>query len=224
MLQRIIFWGFVGAVAAAGCGHGQMVPAEAANVVPGAPTYAASEVQGVRIAAGGAAWEGRPKDLGEHLTPVKVRIVNHSGKPLRVLYEDFVLAGRRGHTYRALPVVPIDHDARDQLRPTFSSVNFFVGPRYHDVYPSLPAWERQLPRDETFYQRQFGRWSEDLPTSEMKRMALPEGVLADGGQITGFVYFEDATARESRLTFRAELAGDDDGETVASIEIPFEVD
>src|SRR5207253_3581790 len=63
------------------------------------------------------------------------------------LYEDFVLAGARGRKYRPLPVVPIDHDARNPLRPTFASVNFFVGPRYHDVYPSLPAWERQLPRD-----------------------------------------------------------------------------
>jgi hypothetical protein len=214
----------VATLLAGGCGHGQLRPAETATVVPGAPDYGASEVDGVRIAAAGAGWDGRPKDLDQHMTPVKVRIVNHSGKPVRVLYEDFVLAGARGHKYRPLPVVPIDHDARDPLSPIFASVNFFVGPRYHDVYPSLPAWERQLPRDETFYDRQFGRWSEDLPTREMKRMALPEGVLADGGQITGFVYFEEATRRESRVTFRAELAGDDDGETVASIEIPFEVD
>ena len=207
-----------------GCGHGQLRPAETATAVPGAPDYAASEVDGVRIAAAGAGWDGSPKDLDQRLTPVKVRIVNHSGKALRILYEDFVLAGARGHKYRPLPVVPIDHDARDTLRPIFASVNFFVGPRYHDVYPSLPAWERQLPRDETFYDRQFGRWSEDLPTREMKRMALPEGVLADGGQLTGFVYFEEATKRERRVTFQAELAGDDDGETVASIEIPFDVD
>jgi hypothetical protein len=224
MSLRIALSGFAVVLFGVGCGHGQLRPAKAASVVPGAPSYAACEVQGVRVAAGGTAWEGQPKDLGQRLTPVKVRIINHSGKALRVLYEDFELAGVRGRKYRPLPVVPIDHDARDQLRPSFSAVNFFVGPRYHDVYPSLPTWERQLPRDETFYDRQYGRWSDDLPTREMKRMALPEGVLADGGQLTGFVYFEDATARESRVTFRAELAGDDDGETVALIEIPFEID
>jgi hypothetical protein len=223
--NRIVHWGFgAAALVAAGCGHGRMRPAETAHVVPGAPTYAALEVDGVRIAAGGDEWAGSPKDLGERLTPVKVRIVNHSGKPLRVLYEDFELAGARGRKYRPLPVVPIDHDARDPVRPTFGADKFFVGPRYHDIYPSLPAWERQLPRDESFYQRQYGRWSAELPTREMKRMALPEGVLADGGQITGFVYFEDATRRESRVTFRADLAGDDDGQTVAAIEIPFEID
>lgn len=199
------------------------MPAASAQRVPGAPAYAASEVDGVRIAAAGDDWSGRPVDLGRQMTPVKVRIINHSGRPLRVLYEDLMLDGGRGHRYRPLPVVPIDHDARATLEPTFGAEKFFVGPRYHDVYPSLPPWERQLPRDEAFYQNQYGRWPGALPTPEMKRMALPEGVLADGGQITGFVYFEDATA-ERHITFRAELAADDDGQTLASIEIPFQVE
>jgi hypothetical protein len=222
--QKIVFANLaaVAALAAAGCGHGRMLPAESANMVPGAPNFAASEVDGVRIAAGGE-WEGRPKNLSDHLTPLKVRIINRSGKAVRVLYEDFVLAGARGRKYRPLPVVPIEHSARERLRPSFAAQKFFVGPRYRDVYPSLPAWERQIPRDEEFYQRQYDRWSSDLPTREMKRMALPEGVLADGGQITGFVFFEDAASRESKVTFRADLAGDEDGETVASIEIPFQI-
>jgi hypothetical protein len=55
-------------------------------------------------------------------------------------------------------------------------------------------------------------------------MALPEGVLGNGGQISGVLYFEEATNREDRLVFRAELTDGDDGDPVASIEIPFRVE
>src|SRR4051794_1750294 len=91
--RNISLPGLAVATLLAGCGHGQLRPAESATTVPGAPDYAASEVDGVRVAAAGTGWDGRPTDLGQRMTPVKVRIVNHSGKPLRVLYEDFVLAG-----------------------------------------------------------------------------------------------------------------------------------
>jgi hypothetical protein len=64
-------------------------------------------------------------------------------------------------------------------------------------------------------------------------MALPEGVLADGGRVAGFIYFEEATRRERALVLRATLEpeaqpGDDTGAdtgapggTPAEIEIPF---
>ena len=55
----------------------------------------------------------------------------------------------------------------------------------------------------------------------MRRMGLPEGVLADGGDISGFIYFEDATKRERRLTFRAEFADEQGGDQLAEITIPF---
>jgi hypothetical protein len=207
-----------------GCGHGRMTPAQTAHVVPGAPNAAIAQDQGVRVAASAEDWRGRPVDLAKRVTPVKVRIVNHSGKPLRILYERFELTGARDRVYRPLPVVPIDHAQESTVDPTYGAVNFYVGPRYHDVYPSLPAWSQPLPRDGEFYGRQYQRWTKDLPSAEMQRMALPEGVLADGGQVSGFIYFEEATNRESRLLFRADLEDGNDGQPVASIEIPFRVE
>lgn len=207
-----------------GCGHGRMTPAPSAHVVPGAPNAASAQEQGVRVAASVEDWRGRPLDLPKLMTPLKVRIVNQSGKPLRILYERFELAGGRGRVYRPLPVVPIDHDREAAVNPTFGAANFYVGPRYHDVYPTLPAWSQPLPRDTEFYDRQYERWSKDLPSTEMQRMALPEGVLADGGQVSGFLYFEQATGREDRLLFRAGLDDGNDGQPVASIEIPFRIE
>jgi len=210
---------------ATGCGHGRMLPAKAADVVPGAPSAAFAEEAGIRIAADGDDWTGRPADLPERFTPVKVRIVNRSGKPLLLLDERFSLAGRHGHKYRPLPVIPIDAPASvGPLRPIYAADRFFVAPRFHDVYPSLLPWSEPLPRTAQLYERQYHRWAGDLPTREMRRMALPEGVLADGGQISGFLYFENATAHETDFVFTAKLEDGEDGTPVTSIEIPFRVE
>src|SRR6185312_3992245 len=101
--------------------------------------------------------------------------------------------------------------------------SFFVAPKLHDSYPSLDPWSAPLPRDDDFYARQYGRWDKDLPTRPMRRMALPEGVLADGGEISGFLYFENATRREKRVTFQADLGAPPQGDEITQIEIPFVV-
>jgi hypothetical protein len=213
---------------AAACGHGRLLPASTAHVVPGAPESAVAEQDGVRVAADADDWRGKPVDLATRLTPVKVRIVNHSGKPIRILYERFALAGAHGRVYRPLPPTMLAEAAGvshgEAVQPIFASESFFVGPRLHDVYPSLTPWPRPLPRTESFYDRQWRRWKQDLPTTEMRRMGLPEGVLADDGQISGFLYFENATDRERRVVFKADLDDDDDGSEVTSIEIPFQVE
>jgi hypothetical protein len=228
IMERIALPSLLVTWAIAGCGHGRMLPGSAARVVPGAPSAAVAEDNGVRVAANGDDWSDRPEDLPDRLTPVKVRIVNKSGRPIRILYESFALTGARGRLYRPLPLIPVQHqhpvDSAGTLRPIFAAANFFVAPRYHDIYPSLPAWSEPLPRDPDFSQEQYRRWHDDLPTREMQRLGLPEGVLGDGGQISGFLYFENVTGREARLTFDADL---DDGQTgvqVALIEIPFRVE
>jgi hypothetical protein len=209
----------------AGCSHGVLLPADSANVVPGAPTVAFDERGGVRVSVNGDDWKGDPGDLADHLTPLKIRVVNRSGQALQILYERFSLVGANGRTYRPLPVVPLLHDGggAPRLLPIFSSANFFVGPRYRDVYPSLNAWPDPLPRDDTFYQRQFRRWGTMHPTAQMQRSALPEGVLGDGGEMSGFLYFENATRHEDRLRFKAEIDEGRDGQLVANIELPLRV-
>jgi hypothetical protein len=222
-LARLTFGAAVGL--AAGCGHGQLLPADSANLVPGAPDSAFAEEGGIRVAVSGDDWRGDPKDLGDHLTPVKVRVVNRSGHPVQILYERFSLVGGGGHTYRPLPVVPLDHQGSGaRLLPFFATANFFVGPRYHDVYPSLDAWPDPLPRDDAFYDRQYRRWGPMHPTVQMMRSALPEGVLGDGGEMSGYLYFENATRHEHRVKFRVELDEGHGAEVVASVDVPLRVD
>ncbi len=205
-----------------------MLPATSAHTIPGAPEAAAAEAAGIRVSAEGDDWDASPADLSTRLTPVKVRIVNHSGAPARIEYQRFTLVGAHGHVYRAIPIVPLDHaspvDSTGTITPIYAASNFFVAPRYHDVYPTLHAWPRPLARDDASSDQPSQRWERGLPTGPMRRLGLPEGVLADGGEISGFIYFEDATQRERRLTFRADFEDEQHGDQLAKVTIPFRVE
>ncbi|HVV51305.1 MAG TPA: hypothetical protein VHO06_16670 [Polyangia bacterium] len=211
----------------ASCGQERMLPAASAHTVPGAPETASEEVGGVRVSADGDDWEARPSDLPDRLTPVKVRIINHSGAPAVIEYERFKLVGSHGRTYQALPLLPAEQATSlrrlGTIDPVYAASNFFVAPRYHGVYPTLSPWAQPLARDDSSFGERYRLWDDGLPTRSMERMGLPEGVLADGGEISGFLYFEDATKHESRLTFHADIDDVKTGDQLADIAIPFRV-
>jgi hypothetical protein len=215
------------AAAAVGCGHGALTPASSARVVPNAPTAAYSVADGVRCSANVGAWNGREDELPRFLVPVKVRIKNDSGQPIRVLYEDFALVGSKGRSYHPVPVLPIDADARKQipkLAPIYASSKFFVAPGFRDVYATLEPWTAPLQRDDALYDRLFRRWGKQPPPLDVLRVALPEGVLDEGGVVTGYLFFESPLDKEDRVTFAAIFDGGDGRATVASIEIPFKIE
>lgn len=210
-----------------GCGHGTLVPASSARIVPDAPTAAYSVAEGVRCSANVGAWNGRENEIPSFVVPVKVRIKNTSGQPIRVLYEDFALIGRKGRTYHPVPVLPVDAGARKRipsLNPIYASSKFFVAPGFHDVYATLEPWTTPLPRDEHLYDQLYSRWGKQLPALDVLRVALPEGVLDDDGVVTGYLFFESPLDKEDRVTFEATFGGGDGRTTVASIEIPFMID
>ncbi len=78
------------------------------------PAYA--EVAGVRIWAQ-SEWSGSPPRLWDTLSPVKVTLENHSGRPLRVGYREFSLVGASGFHYSALPPFPVQAPVSDVARP-----------------------------------------------------------------------------------------------------------
>jgi hypothetical protein len=213
------------ALLALSCAEGKMLPAASAHVIPGAPETATAEREGVRVSADGDDWAAAPADLPTRLTPVKVRILNHSGAPVLIAYRQFALVGAHGHLYRAIPPVPLEHaeGSGGTIEPVYAASNFFVAPRLHDVYPTLAAWSQPLDRDGDTSAERYQLWGRDLPTRAIRRMGIPEGVLADGGEISGFLYFENATRRESRLTFRADIDGAQSGDRLTKIELPFRV-
>jgi len=211
---------------ASGCGHGVMRPGPQARVVSGEPQAAYSVVEGVRCSADVGAWRSKVDDLPGGVVPVKVWIKNESGHAIRLLAEDFVMVGKSGHSYRPVPVVALAGEGagpRD-IEPMYASSKFYVAPRLHDVYSSLEPWRAPLQRDEQLYDRQFKRWGKRRPTLQMIRMALPEGVLDDGGMISGFLYFENPLDAESKVNFEADFGRDDGSGTVAAIEIPFRIE
>jgi hypothetical protein len=215
------------AAASLGCGHGTLVPASSASVVPNAPTAAYSVVEGVRCSANVGAWNGREDEIPSFLVPLKIRIKNDSGRPIRVLYQDFALTGRKGRSYRPVPVLPMDVDARKaipKLIPIYAASKFFVAPGFHDVYATLEPWKAPLERDEELYDRLFRRWGDRRPPLDVLRAALPEGVLDDGGVVTGYLFFESPLDKESRVSLEATFGGGDGQTTVASIEIPFKIE
>ena len=180
--------------AALGCAQGRLLPAASAHVIPDVPSAAAAEDSGVRVSAEANDWSAAPEDLAERLTPIKVRIVNRSGGPVQILYQQFALVGgARAAVSAAAADAAVDDPNAPAVHPVYAASNFFVAPRLHGVYPSLDPWSAPLQRDDAFYARQYQRWDEGLPSRPMRRMALPEGVLADRGEISGFLYFENAT-------------------------------
>lgn len=44
-----------------------------------------------------------------------------------------------------------------------------------------------------------------MPTREMERVGLPEGVLAGGCEVAAFLYLPNVTEKEKRLRFKADL-------------------
>jgi len=57
----------------------------------------------------------------------------------------------------------------------------------------------------------------------MLKQALPEGTLAPGGSISGFLYFQGITERERQVTLQARLVDAETGEKFGELGIPFEV-
>jgi len=192
--------------------------------VPGAPGAAYVTADGVRCSADVEAWEGRPGELPRNVTPIKVRIVNSSGSPIRLLYQDFALVGKNGRRYMPLPVLPIAPAAgAGRLDPIYASTNFFVAPRFKDVYQGLAAWPQPLGRDDALYEDQYRLWGDARPALDVVRKSLPEGVLANGGSISGFLYFENPLGHEERVMFEAELDNGEGQATVSEVKIPFRV-
>src|SRR3569832_2001549 len=165
-----------GLAAVIGCGHGRLVPSDAAKLVYGTNAAAFVVADGLRCTAESTAWEGRPGELPPSVMPIKVRIRNDSDKPVRVRYEDFAQLGANGRRYRSLPLVPLQHGGTTALRPIYAASKFFVAPLLHDVYPDLPVWANALPRYVPLYFLLYAMGGPSGPDRHVRREGLPEGM------------------------------------------------
>ena len=207
-----------------GCAGGvDLAPAPQADTVPTGPGRGAEAVKGgIRIAAFVDAWSARPEDLNEEVTPIRVRITNRGDDSISLRYRDFQLTSQ-GRTFAAIPPYDVEGEIVKAI-PTFGypyrgfEVAPYLSPYYHDLTP----FAGPFPYDAPYYGRYYPAALEiELPTQAMLELALPEGVLQPGGDVTGFLYFENVGDQVQRLIFRATPSNANTGEPIGTLTIPF---
>lgn len=220
----------------AGCAsRPQLVPAPGAETVAPGGTIARASAADVTITVDPNAWRGGVS-ITNAVTPMHVRIENGSGEKLAIRYRQFAMLGETGERYAALPPYEIRgtvagagparrYPPVDRLG--FTHERFYVAPFYHVMYPSLAVYHgHPFFFDPFYYDGYYPRWSRvrtELPTPEMLRVALPEGVLEEDGVLAGFLYFEPFEPQASPVTFQADVVDIVSGETLGTVAIPFVV-
>lgn len=154
-------------------------------------------------------WPG-PAKITRELTPVKVRIENGGSDSVLVSYNRFRMVGADGRQYRALPLYKVEGTAekptiRDPFEirePKFAHSGFALAPFYSRVYRGVPVADGFIA-DPVYYDLYDGYYSgKPLPTTGMRRRAVPEGVLSPGGHVEGFLYFEEIPRSADNLALR----------------------
>lgn len=216
----------------------QLTPAPGAEIVQLNGTAATASSAGVTVTAEASGWPG-PVDIEDVVTPMRVTIENGSERAIRIRYSEFALVSEQGRRYAALPPYGVKGTVREPLmarryRPIdpigFDYRYFRVAPHYRSVYPSLSVYTADpFFFDPYYYSHYYPYWQRvrvELPTREMLRRALPEGVLAEGGRLEGFLYFErvEETRDAMPVRFHADLVDVATGRMFATIHIPFVAD
>ncbi len=175
-------------------------------------------------------------DIESAVTPVKVNITNNGKETLLIRYSEFKLVAADGTTYQALPLYKIDTSVTTSLpgiydpitSPGFLYRGFRVAPYYGGLYPGIPRFGGP------FGFGRFGRYGwggydtafgtglarVQLPTPEMYRNVLPEGVLDPGGSLQGWLYFQHVDNRKGDITFDASVMSVQ-GQDLGSLSIPY---
>jgi hypothetical protein len=237
----------------AGCAahRAYLVPAPTDNLANGGHS-AVAESNGVKVVVTPNQWNGTPRDLPNKVTPVKVRIVNHSNQPLRVVYGDFTLQTQQGTSLAALPPSEIrgtqyisqnimpgqarlveaawrdedsgDDEGRVLISPGFDSDNFYYAPYWSYGYAGLSPWPYGWAPDQGYYNMYYPYMQQvHLPTQSMLRKGIPEGVIKPGGYVDGFLYFKKVDPSLNEVSFVAKLQDAKTGRQFGTISVPLEV-
>ena len=197
---------------------------------------ATATAEGLTIEATADAWPGLPS-IENEVTPMKITLLNDSDRELRVRYSSFALVNESGKRFAALPPYGVTGTVDGPrlathvtpvVRPGFHAHRFRLAVPYRVVYPTMAtasdvSYVYVDPRYYAFYYPYWERIKVQLPTPEMLRRVLPEGVLDPGGELEGFLYFEYAGDQSpgTRVRFHADLVDAETSQMFASIHIPF---
>lgn len=190
------------------------------------------EVAGVRAVVDSDAWQGDP-EVNELVTPIKLEISNGSDQPLRIRFPNFALLGAHDR-YSVLPVFGFENVEGTVMLiegyapvavPEFSHEEYYVTDYYSAAYPGFTTYEHALVLDEPYYSRYTVAWDDlPLPTEEMQRWALPEGVLPPGSSLSGFLFFEGLHPGEAQVNFLAQFENAETGDYFGAVTVPMEAE
>jgi len=179
----------------AGCAAERAVLVPAPNAtLASEPGSAQGSDKGVTVIVQANAWNDFPRGLERDLVPLRVTISNHTGRPLALRYDNFVLIAADNRRYSDIPPDQIKGNDFERLGPYWA---------YSDAY--YPVDVR-------------------LPTEAMLQQAISQGVVADSAETSGFLYFPTPTEKSPAITFSAALVDARTGETFGVIDVPLRVE
>ncbi|MCO6432081.1 MAG: hypothetical protein J5J00_14575 [Deltaproteobacteria bacterium] len=188
---------------------------------------------GVQVRAVHVSWPG-PFPIERHVTPLKVRLINESGAPLNVQYENISLVNEKGAVYHALPPFKIEGEVSTLTEsyayhpfyePGFYFDRYYVHYPYSAVYPTIPVAPYNYHFGYPLFRYPWHTvvWRADLPTPDMLAGAIPEGVLDHEGSVAGFLYFEKVNYDDKTVNLKMDLKNAENSETAVSLTLPFKV-
>jgi hypothetical protein len=204
-----------------------LAPAPGAMAAAAGPGSGAMATEaGVTVKARAGAWSGLPRNLEAESIPLLVEVTNSSDRPINLRYNDVQLVAPGGQTFHAIPPFRVEGEVAQTVdAPAYVATGFRVAPYLSRYYPLYDRVTGEFVFDPRYYSTYVpARVQIELPTSDMIRMALPEGVLDAGGSITGFLYFEDVEDLDiPQVDFTINLIDAESGEQFGTIRIPFVV-
>ena len=143
-------------------------------------------------------------------------------------YKDDSLVTSSGSVYYPLPPYRIRGEvtSAEPVTPAFAYNRFLIVPGYAPFYRwDFDDWGGPFDFDWDYYPTYYRVWGVHLPTRDMIRHAIPEGVLENGGRLSGFLYFPkvDRRHQEEGLKFSIDLVDASTQEHIGQITIPFEI-
>ncbi len=187
--------------------------------------------QKVKVTVTADAWKG-DSTIENYVTPLKFSVENNNEQPIKITYENIDLINKKDNdVYSALPVYKVTGEAENaKLADNYEVVvdakvkhkEFFVYPLYTGVYTDLPTTDYPFYEDSAFYSEYYNVWDDTgLPTPEMRKEALPEGILAQGGSLSGFIFFQKVDPDLKQVTLSMDIVNAETNKVFGKIEIPF---
>ena len=187
------------------------------------PDAASDSIAGIHMLVETQSWSGDPQ-IKSKVIPIRVTIQNKSGNLVRVRTSEFAFVSNNGERFAALPPYDIKGTIEQPFYPGFTYDQFLIAPYYSAFYPNISACPSDFAYDQSYYNTYYPAWARyQLPTKEMLRLALPDGVVDVGGYVSGFLYFQNIPSKEREVKLIAKLINAVNGDLMGTLSIPFRV-